>query len=130
MPKEFAKTKRAAMAVFGTAMLAPFALTGLSAQEGRSSGEANYHLKQLTVETSDISLEQFETKTAAIRSCADANELAEELGADLRTDRFVPRWELPESLRRTLKVTPTGRATKVFSDDPDLMRVLVICHRL
>ena len=112
------------------AAFAPFTASGQSSPEARSSTNPSYHLKQLSVATAEIPLEEFKAKTEAIRSCLDANKLAKELDADVKTDRFVPSWDLSDDLRDALRDVPTGHATEVFSNDPSVMRVLVICHRL
>lgn len=108
----------------------PVTASAQSSPEARSSAVPSYHLKQLSVETAEISLDEFKAKTEAIRSCLDANKLAKELDADVKTDRFVPSWDLSDDLRDALRDVPTGHATEVFSNDPSVMRVLVICHRL
>ena len=108
----------------------PVTASGQSSPEARSSSNPSYHLKQLSVATTEISLEDFKGKTEAIRSCLDANNLAKELDADVKTDRFVPSWDLSDDLRDALRDVPTGHATEVFTNDPSVMRVLVICHRL
>ena len=108
----------------------PVTAFGQSSPEARSSANPSYHLKQLSVATAGIPLEEFKAKTETIRSCLDANKLAKELDADVKTDRFVPSWDLSDDLRDALRDVPTGHATEVFSNDPSVMRVLVICHRL
>ena len=112
------------------AAFAPVTASGQSIPEARSSAKPSYHLKQLSVATAEIPLEEFKAKTEAIRSCLDANKLAKELDADVKTDRFVPSWDLSDDLRDALRDVPTGHSTEVFSNDPSVMRVLVICHRL
>ncbi|QZD87443.1 hypothetical protein [Qipengyuania psychrotolerans] len=118
-----------ALVTIATAFV-PVTAFGQSSPEARSSANPSYHLKQLSVATAGIPLEEFKTKTEAIRSCLDANKLAKELDADVKTDRFVPSWDLSDDLRDALRDVPTGHATEVFSNDPSVMRVLVICHRL
>nr|WP_298896749.1 hypothetical protein [uncultured Altererythrobacter sp.] len=104
--------------------------SGLAAQNGRGSGQTSYSLMQLTVKSDQISVEEFSAQTSEIRSCADARALAKELDADIKRDRFVMPHHIPESLKEELSRLPTGQATKVFSADPTVMRVIVICHRV
>ena len=111
-------------AIFAAAL--PF---GLSAQSAQLSSSPNYHLLQLTVETGKVARGAFETKTEAIRSCGDALQLARELDADVKRDRFIMDHQMPASLRNALRELPTGQATSVFSTDPSLMRVIVLCAR-
>lgn len=111
------------------ALLIPGQLTAQDGS-GRGSQQANYHLMQLSVQTDKVSLEEFDTRTREIRSCRDARDLAKTFGADIKRDRFVMSHQLPEELREELSNTPTGHATKVFSADPSVMRVIVICHRV
>lgn len=84
---------------------------------------------QLSMKTNQIPLEEFRTKTEEIRSCRDASDLAKNLGAEVKRDRFVPSWDLPTELRKTLADLPTGHATQVFGEDGAMMRVIVICSR-
>lgn len=108
----------------------PTTVLGQASSGERSSGGANYHLMQLSVGTANNTLDEFKAKTEAIRSCADGRQVAKALQADVKIDRFVPSWNLPNELKSTLSEMSTGRATQVFSNDPSVMRVLVICHRL
>lgn len=114
-----------------TAALAALSLSpvSLSAQTNvRGSGQAHYHLMQLSVSAQDMALEDFEAKTRTISSCADAKGLARELGADIRRNRYVMAHRLPDQVKIALQSTDIGNATQVFSDDDETMRVLVVCN--
>lgn len=100
----------------------------LSAQE-RVPSRASYHLIQLSMKADQIPLEEFRARTEEIKSCRDASDLAKALGAEVRRDRFVPSWDLPAELRKTLADLPTGQATQVFGEDGSVIRVIVICSR-
>ena len=100
------------------------------AQEGRGSKQTNYHLMQLTVKSDQISVEEFSAQTSEIRSCVAARALAKEIDAQIKRDRYVMPHHIPERLKEELSTLPTGHATRVFSADPSVMRVIVICHRV
>lgn len=102
--------------------------TALLAQERASTGQT-YHLMQLTVQKNEVPPKSFAEKTGKIRSCNEARDLADELNADVKRNRFVRASSLPSMLQDALKDLPAGHATKVFSNDPELMRVLVLCNR-
>lgn len=124
------KTLDKAACFVGVCALAAAAIApaSLSAQE-RSSPVPAYHLMQLTVQTDEVAPKDFAEKTSNIGSCEDARELAVELGADVKRNRFVRASSLPPMLQNSLKELRAGQATKVFSNDPKVMRVLVLCHR-
>ena len=124
MPEAIDAIRSGVLAAAAMAALVPGMVSG------QSGPNPSYHLMQLSVETSEISLERFRQETQAIRDCGDARKVGEALGADIRKNRFVPSWELPETVKTALEQTETGHATDVFSNDPGIMRVLVICHRL
>lgn len=100
----------------------------LSAQE-RVGSRASYHLMQLSMKADQIPLDEFRARTEEIRSCSDASDLAKTLGAEVKRDRFVPSWDLPAELKKTLADLPTGHATQVFGEDGSIMRVIIICSR-
>jgi len=102
---------------------------GLSAQAARTSPVPSYHLMQLSVDSTDVTFEEFKAKTEAIRSCGDATKLVESLGTEWKRDRFVRASQLPEDLQAVLEELPTGHATQVFSDDGIVLRVIVLCNR-
>lgn len=125
MPKVKSPIKATALVAASFAMAAPGILSG---QTGSGSGP-HYHLVQLSVESSEISRERFREETRAIRDCGDARDVGEALGADIKKSRWVPAWKIPKRVKAVLKDVETGRATDVFSNEPGIMRVLVICHR-
>lgn len=96
----------------------------------RTSPVPRYNLMQLTVQSENISVEEFKTKTQAIRSCYEAKKLAGELDAQTARNRFVTSSQLPNPVQEILRDLPNGHATPVFSADPSIMRVLVICSRV
>lgn len=97
------------------------------AQNERSSTENAYHLMELSVPASEVSPKDFKAKTEAIRSCADAASLSEELGAKRKQNRFVRASQLPPALLSQIEQLPTGRATRVYSNGDQVLRVLVLC---
>lgn len=97
-------------------------------QEG-TSALANYNLVQLSVAASALPIEQFQTRTLAIRSCGEAVELGKALGAKVERKSFVHASELPPQLRPVLKDLPNGMASPVLSDDGSVLHVLVVCSR-
>ena len=115
-----------AACVLAATAIAP---TAASAQIVRSSSVPSYHLLQLTVASDAISAEDFEARTKTIRSCNDATAVARELGADVTRNRFVRATQMPEALQDVLEQVETGHASPIFSADPEVMRVLVICNR-
>ncbi|RGP40168.1 hypothetical protein BPTFM16_00446 [Altererythrobacter insulae] len=123
----FRKTTGPVLVALAAVSVIPIAAV---AQEGRGSGQTNYHLMQLTVKSDQVSLEDFSAQAKKIRSCNDAKQAAKTMDADIKRDRFVMPHQLPSDLKAELEETPTGHATKVFSADPTLMRVIVICHRV
>ena len=103
----------------------------LSAQTNiRTSSVPNYHLMQLSISSTDYSLAEFRSATEALRSCAEARDLARSIGADIRRDRFVRGTQLPESLRAEIETLTSGHATRVFSENGETMRVIVLCNRV
>ena len=112
-------------ATFVAAILAPISV---SAQNERQSSVPRYHLMQLAVSADDVSSEDFQERTETIRSCRDARNLAEELGASVQRNRFISASALPETLRDNLKELPAGRATEI-STDGQMLRVIVLCNR-
>ncbi|MEM9086623.1 MAG: hypothetical protein AAGB23_11930 [Pseudomonadota bacterium] len=113
----------AALVLAGTA-LSPAAL---SAQQ--SSPVRTYHLMQLTVKSSTVSLADFEEKTQAIRSCGDVKDLIEPLDAEWSRNRFVPERELPSDIREMLKDQPTGQSSPILTVNGSYMTIFVICNR-
>lgn len=101
----------------------------VSAQAERSSSVQTFHLMQLSVNAADVPTEDFQTRTEAIRSCGDAMDLGEDLGADMTRNRFVRASQLPDALRTILEELPAGHATPVFSNEGNVLRVLVLCNR-
>lgn len=95
----------------------------------RSSNVPGYHLVQLEVAKSVVSLEAFEASTGAIASCEDAGDVARELDAAFTRNRFVRASQLPDALQEILAELPAGKATPVFSNDGETLRVLVLCAR-
>jgi len=120
-------SKALAALILGAVALVP---ATISAQTARGSYQTSYHLVQLSVASGAASAEEFAAQAETIRSCKDAKDLAEDLGADIRRNRFVRQSQLPETLRDTLRDLPTGQATDVFTADGSILRVLVICNRL
>jgi len=111
---------------FVVAALAP---TTLLAQTERSSSVPRYHLMQLSVQSEDLTAEEFKAKIEAIQSCGEVRELAKSLGADTKRNRFVRASALPTDLQNQLADLSVGQATPVFSADGTVMRVLVLCGR-
>lgn len=114
--------------VFAATAAAIFA-TAASAQQERMSPRPNYNLVQLTVKSAEVAPGEFKARTAAVRSCDQAVKLAEELGAQVTRNPYVRADQMPSQLNDILKDLPTGHATPVFSNDPGIMRVLVLCNR-
>lgn len=120
-------TRMVAATTLAVLALGPVAL---SAQTNvRGSGQQNYHLVQLTVSAKDVALEDFKARTQAISSCSQAKDVAREVGADIKRNRFVMAHQLPAAVKTALEATDTGSATEVFSSDGDTLRVLVLCNR-
>ena len=115
-----------AVSALAATVLAPAAV---SAQSERSSPVESYHLVQLSVNASEVDPEVFKQRTEAIRSCNDATELGEEIGADMTRNRFVRATQLPDALKVIVEELETGRATPVYSNDGQVLGVLVLCHR-
>lgn len=111
------------------AAVAPAALSAQAGPGVRSTTGVIYHLMQLSVDTSEVELEEFKAQTETIGSCRDARLLAEPLGAEVTRNRHVPEARLPDSLREALSEVETGHASEVFSADGSVMRVIVICGR-
>ncbi len=109
-----------------TAAIAPAAL---SAQNERTSSVPRYHLMQVSVKTTDVSLEEFQAKAQAIRSCRDAQNMAKELDGAVKRNRFKRASTLPDELKDTLRELPAGHATEVSSAEDGVMRVMVLCNR-
>ena len=95
----------------------------------RSSTENAYHLMNLSVNASDVSASEFKTRTAAIQSCSDAAKLSDELGAKRTQNRFVRASQLPPALLAEVEKLETGRATPVYTNGDQILRVLVLCAR-
>ena len=106
------------------------ALAQAGAPGTQTSNVPAYHLMQLEVKTKDVSVETFETKTAAINDCSEVKAVAKELGGKMVRNRFVRASQMPSDLRAILKELPAGKATPVFSTDPAAARVLVLCNRV
>lgn len=103
----------------------------LSAQPGeRISSVPAYHLVQVSVARDNISEGEFIERSKSIRSCSQAVELGEEIGARVTRDRFVRAGQLPPYIRDLLAELPVGHATEVYGIDGEPMRVLVLCARL
>ena len=102
----------------------------LGAQNARPSGSDAYSLMQISVAAASTDKAAFIAETDAIRSCREGRQLAQRLDADVRRNRFVPEWELTPALKEELDDLPTGHATRVFTNDPSVMRVLVVCNRI
>jgi len=103
--------------------------TALGQTEVRTSPLPNYNLVQLSVAASAVPIEQFETRTMEIGSCADAVKLGKAMGAKVERKAFVHATELPPQLRPLLKDLPNGMATPVLSEDGATLHVLVVCSR-
>ena len=125
MAKVKSPIKATALAAASFAM----ALPGIASGQSGSGSGPHYRLVQLSVESSKVSRERFREETRAIRDCGDARDVGEALGADIKKNRWVPAWKIPKRVRTVLKDVKTGHATEVFSNEPGIMRVLVICHR-
>ncbi|NNC51431.1 MAG: hypothetical protein HKO08_00135 [Erythrobacter sp.] len=125
MPNVMSPIKATALAAASLAMAAPGIVSG---QTSSGSGP-HYHLVQLSIESSEVSRERFSEETRAIRDCGDARDVGEAIGADIKKNRWVPAWKIPKRVRAVLKDVETGQATEVFSNEPGILRVLVICHR-
>ena len=111
----------------GALALAPAAV---SAQQERASPVDSFHLVQLSVNASDVAPDEFKAKTESIRSCADARDLRDSLGAEMTRNRFVRATQLPDDLRALVDELPTGHATPVYTYDGAVLRVLVLCNRV
>jgi hypothetical protein len=109
------------------AALAPGAALGQT--EVRTSPQPNYNLVQLSVNSAEVAPEEFKTRTAAIRSCQEALQLAGDLGAEVTRNPYVRADQLPSELKAILKDLPAGQATPVFSGNGEVLRVLVVCNR-
>ncbi|MDP5104517.1 MAG: hypothetical protein NWP98_11375 [Erythrobacter sp.] len=99
------------------------------AQAERTSPLPNYNLVQLSVAASDMAAADFQTRTAAIRSCGDAVKLGKDIGAEVNRSNFTHASELPPQLRPMLKDLPNGTASPVLSEDGTVLHVLVVCSR-
>ena len=99
------------------------------AQEERTSPRPNYNLVQLSVKSTDVEPEEFQTRTQEIRSCNEAVKLAGDLGAEVTRNAYVRADQLPTELNAILRDMPTGQATPVFSNSGEVLRVLVLCNR-
>ena len=116
----------AAVALAATAM----APTELSAQNERTSPVPGYHLLQLSVDPAETPLDDFKAKTAALRSCDEAMDLAKTLNAEVTRNRFTRASQLPQKLQTILAELPAGQATPVFGSEGEPVRVLVLCNRV
>lgn len=119
-------TRSLTAAVLGAIALSPAALSAQA--DVRSSGQTHYHLVQLSVSAQDMPLEDFAARTKTIESCAQAKDVAHEVGADIKRNRYVMAHRLPDQVKNALQSTDIGNATQVFSDDGETMRVLVVCN--
>ncbi|MFU7528433.1 hypothetical protein [Qipengyuania sp. ASV99] len=108
---------------------AAFAPAAASAQAVLTSPVPTFHLVQLSVSTPEVAADEFMAKTEAIRSCTDAMNLGEELGAEVTRNRNVRASQIPEALSEILETLPAGHASPVFSDNGTVLRVLVLCGR-
>lgn len=106
---------------------APLALSAQS--DVRTSSVPTYHLVQLSVQSGQVTPEDFKARTEAIQSCEDASEVAQSIGADFVRNRHIRATQMPEDLQDILKDLPAGEATPVFSKDGQVLRVLVLCAR-
>ncbi len=112
------------------AVIVPTASSAQFVPGTRSAGQTSYHLVQLSMSSGDAAAQEFASKTQAIESCGDAMDVAQELDADIRRNRFVQASQLPDQIRAMLEELPTGQASEVFGADGETLRVLVICNRL
>ncbi len=110
-----------------TVALAPAAAT--AQQEYRVSSQPNYNLVQLSVPASRMAPQEFQARTAAIRSCGEAVKLGKELGAEVNRSNYTQAHRLPPQLRPMLKELPNGTATPVLSENGSVLQVLVVCSR-
>ncbi|QZD92331.1 hypothetical protein K3162_12475 [Qipengyuania xiapuensis] len=122
--------KASVMAAAALAASAPGILSAQSTIGARSGTGTHFHLMQLSVKSGEVPLQRFREETQTIRDCGDAREVGEALGADIRKNRWVPAWKIPKPVKAVLEEVETGHATGVFSNEPGIMRVIVICHRL
>ena len=126
MSNVMSSIKAISLAAFSLAAVMP----GIASGQTDSGTGRHFHLMQLSVESSEISFERFRQETRAIRDCGEARDVGKSLGADIKRKRRVPAWKIPKRVKAVLKDVETGHATDVFSNEPGIMRVLVICHRL
>ncbi|MEM1381959.1 MAG: hypothetical protein AAGH41_15195 [Pseudomonadota bacterium] len=118
------------IARFTTALaLAATALSPAALSAQQSSPVRSYHLMQLTVKSSTVSLADFEEKTQAVRSCGDVKDLIKPLDAQWSRDRFVRDTELPNDIRDMLKDQPTGQSSPILTVNGSYMTIFVICNR-
>lgn len=110
-------------------LAAAFAPTAALAEQESTSSLPNYNLVQLSVAASAVPIEEFQTRTMAINSCADAVKLGKAMDAKVERKRFVHATELPPQMRPVLKNLPNGMASPVLSEDGATLHVLVVCSR-
>jgi hypothetical protein len=124
-PKETAMPIRLAPAVAALTM----ALAPAAAFAQQLSSQPNYNLVQLLVPASRMAPQEFQARTAEIRSCGEAVKLGKELGAEINRSNYTQAHQLPPQLRPMLKDLPNGTATPVLSEDGSVLQVLVVCSR-
>lgn len=127
MSRKFGFVSSFAIGALALALTAPVSLAAQS--DVRSSSVPRYHLVQLSVDADVMETGEFKAKTAEIRSCSDAGNLARAIDADFKRNRYVRASEMPVALQTELAELPVGKATQVFGADGSMMRVLVICAR-
>lgn len=111
------------------AMLAALIPASAIAQTERVSPLPNYNLVQLSVTASAVPADEFQTRTMAITSCAEAVKLGKAMGAEVERKAYVHATELPPRLRPVMKNLPKGMASPVLSDGGSALHVLVVCSR-
>ncbi|WP_296722140.1 hypothetical protein [Erythrobacter sp.] len=109
-------------------ILASIAPAVAIAQPVRQSPLPSYSFVQLSVASAQIAPAEFQSVTAAIRSCNEAKALGEALGAKVTRHKFVHQSELPPQLRPVVEQVQRGRSTPVLSEDGSALHVLVVCH--
>ncbi len=71
----------------------------------------------------------FTAVTRTITDCRSADVVAAQEHAAVVDNNAVPVASLPEGLQTVLMATPVGKATPVFGNAAQGMRVLVVCAR-
>lgn len=109
----------------------------LSANAAQPELTVVFSLKQISIDLpstlsaaeADRRIDEFSYLVESITSCDDAEQIAERIGGHVISNDHVVNEELPPTLQSTVLNTVIGRATPVFGERWDGVRVLIVCDR-